>query len=165
MDVEPSEVKGSFLTGFQTASGKKITIADGFLAKAEQFFSEEDVDLGKEHNDNFEDHIKNRKRSVNCVKGCDLRIDNVAQCDAEKLISEEPGIRFKQTRGSSPTKQAVILDSVKVDAFANIGEDSERNLVAAYEKADVQHGKSELESLSEWESKALSRTSLLSLFN
>ncbi|XP_071888722.1 breast cancer type 2 susceptibility protein isoform X2 [Anas platyrhynchos] len=160
VDVEPSEVKGSFLTGFQTASGKKITIADGFLAKAEQFFSEEDVDLGKEHNDNFEDHIKNRKRSVNCVKGCDLRIDNVAQCDAEKLISEEPGIRFKQTRGSSPTKQAVILDSVKVDAFANIGEDSDRNLVAAYEKADVQHGKSELESLSEWESKALSRTCL-----
>ncbi|KAM9205185.1 breast cancer type 2 susceptibility protein [Mergus octosetaceus] len=166
VDVEPSEVKGSYLTGFQTASGKKITIADGFLAKAEQFFSEEDVDLGKEHNDNFEDHIKNRKRSVNCVKGCDLRIDNVAQRDAEilnsnkKLISEEPGIRIKQTRGSSPTKQAVILDSVKADAFANIGEDSERNLVAAYEKADVQPGKSELESLSEWESKALSRTSL-----
>ncbi|XP_035180584.1 breast cancer type 2 susceptibility protein isoform X2 [Oxyura jamaicensis] len=165
VDVEPSEVKGSYLTGFQTAGGKRITIADGFLAKAEQFFSEEDVDLGK-HNDSFKDHLKNRKRSINCIKGCDFHIDNVAQCDAEipdcnkKLISEEPGIRFKQTRESSPTKQAVIRYSIKVDAFTNIGEGRKRNLVATYEKADVQPGKSELESLSKWESKAFSRTCL-----
>nr|XP_047904033.1 breast cancer type 2 susceptibility protein [Anser cygnoides] len=164
--VEPSEVKGDYLTGFQTASGKKITIADGFLAKAEHFFSEDDVDLGKEHNDNFEDHLKNRKRSINCVKSCDLHIDNVAQCDAEipncnkKLIPEEPGIQFKQTRESSPAKKSLILDSVKVDAFVNVGEDGERNLVVpyVYEKADVHPGKSELEA--GWESRALSRTCL-----
>ncbi|NXI62804.1 BRCA2 protein, partial [Anseranas semipalmata] len=163
--VEPNEVKGSYLTGFQTASGRKITIADGFLAKAEQFFSEKDVDLGKEHDDNFEDHLKNRKCSMNSVKDCDLCIDSVAQCDAEilnfnkKIVPEEPGNQFKQTIESSPIKQAVILDTVKGDAYVNVGE---RNLVApnAYKKADVRPGKSELESLPGWGSNALSRTCL-----
>ncbi|KAM6420613.1 breast cancer type 2 susceptibility protein [Pluvialis apricaria] len=167
VDAEKNEVKGSYLTGFHTASGKKITIADGFLAKAEQFFAE-NVDVGKAHNDDFENHLKKRKCGKNCVKDCDLCIENIAQCDPEKLnfneklVPEDPGGQFKQTVESSPIKHAVILDTVKVDTFVNLGEDCERSLVTSYahQKADVRSGKSELESLPGQESDALSRTRL-----
>ncbi|NWH49328.1 BRCA2 protein, partial [Fregata magnificens] len=167
VDVEKNELKGSYLTGFHTASGKKITIADGFLSKAEQFFAE-NVDVGKEHNDNFENPLKKRKCGKNCVKDCDLCIKNIAQCDPEKLdfnkkrIPEEPGDQFKQTVESSPSKHAVILDTVKIDTFVNLGEDCERSLVTSYahEKADVIPQKSELESLPRQESDAFSRTLL-----
>ncbi|NXQ89342.1 BRCA2 protein, partial [Nyctibius grandis] len=167
VDVENNEVKGSYLTGFHTASGKKITIADGFLAKAEQFFSE-NVDLGKEHNDSFENPLKKRKCGKNCVKDCDLCIESIAQCDPEKLsfdkklVPEEPGDQFKQTVESSPIKHAVILDTVKVETFVNLGEDCERSLVTSYahKKADIRPGKSELESLPRQESDPLSRTHL-----
>ncbi|NXE82144.1 BRCA2 protein, partial [Cochlearius cochlearius] len=167
VDVEKNEVKGSYLTGFHTASGKKITVADGFLAKAEQFFAE-NVDVGKEQNDNFENLLKKRKCSKNCVKDCDLCIESIAQCDPEKLnfkkklVPEEPGDQFKQTVESSPIKQAVILDTVKVGTFVNLGEDCERSLVTSYahKKADVRPGKSELESLPRQQSDALSRTCL-----
>ncbi|NXT34876.1 BRCA2 protein, partial [Pelecanoides urinatrix] len=165
--VEKNEVKGSYLTGFHTASGKKIAIADGFLAKAEQFFAE-NVDVGKEHNDNFENPLKKRKCDKNCVKDSDLCTESIAQCDREKLnfnrklVPEEPGDQFKQTVESSPIKHAVILDTVEVDTFVNLGEDCERSLVTscAHKKADVRPGKSEVESLSGQESDALSRTCL-----
>ncbi|KFQ88144.1 Breast cancer type 2 susceptibility protein, partial [Phoenicopterus ruber ruber] len=167
VDVEKNEVKGSYLTGFRTASGKKITIADGFLAKAEQFFAE-NVDLGKEYNDNFENPLKKRKCGKNCVRDCDLCIESIAQCDPEKLnfnkklVPEEPGDQFKQVLESSPIKQAVILDTVRVDTFVNPGEDCERSLVTSYahKKSGVRPGKSELESLPGQESGALSRTHL-----
>lgn len=165
VDAEKNEVQGSYLTGFHTASGKKITIADGFVAKAEQFFSEI-VDVGKEHNDNFENPLKKRKCGKNCVRDCDLCIESIAQCDPEKLnfnkklVLEDPGDQFKQTVESSPIKHAVILD--KVDTFVNLDEDCERSLVTSYahQKADVRSGKSELESLPRQESDALSRTHL-----
>ncbi|KAM9282697.1 breast cancer type 2 susceptibility protein [Cariama cristata] len=165
--VEKNEVKGKYLTGFRTASGKKITIADGFLAKAEHFFA--DVDIGKEHNDNFENPIKNRKCGKNCVKDSDLCIESIAQCDPEKLnfnkklIPEEPGDQFKQAVKSSPIKRAVTLDTPsRVDRLLNLGEDCERSSVTscAHKKADVRPGKSELESLPRQESDALSRTCL-----
>ncbi|KFP52914.1 Breast cancer type 2 susceptibility protein, partial [Cathartes aura] len=167
VDVEKNEVKGSYLTGFHTASGKKITIADGFLAKAEQFFAE-NVDVGKERNDNFENPIKKREYGKNCVKDCDLYIESIAQCDPEKLnfnkklVPEEPGDEFNQAVESSPIKHAVILDTVKVDTFVDLGEDCERSLVTSYahKKADVRCGKSELESLPGQESDALSGTRL-----
>ncbi|NXL61179.1 BRCA2 protein, partial [Chordeiles acutipennis] len=163
VDDEKNEVKGSYLTGFHTASGKKITIADGFLAKAEQFFAE-NVDLEKAHNDSFENPLKKRK----CGKGCDLGNENIAQCDPKKLnsnkklVSGEPEDQFKQAVESSPTKRAVILDTVKGDTFFNLGEDCERSLVTSYarKKADVRPGKPELESLIEQEKDALSRTCL-----
>ncbi|NXJ94901.1 BRCA2 protein, partial [Corythaixoides concolor] len=165
VDVEKKVVKGSYLTGFHTASGKKITVADGFLAKAEQFFSE-NIDLGKEHNDSFENPLKKRKCGKNCVKDCGLCIESIAQCDPEKLnkklVPEEPGDQFKQPVESSPIKHAVILDTVNVDTFVNLGEDCERTLVTSYahKKADDRPGKLELESLPEQESDALSRTRL-----
>lgn len=157
VDVEKNEMKGSYVTGFHTASGKKITIADGFLAKAEQFFAE-NVDLGKEHNDNFENLIKKRKRE-NCVKDYDLCVESV-ECHPEKLSfikkldPEEPGYQFKQAVEISPIKHAVILDTV------NLGEVCERGLVTTHKKADDRPAKSELESLPGQESDALSRTHL-----
>ncbi|NWR27259.1 BRCA2 protein, partial [Tachuris rubrigastra] len=163
LDVGKNEVKGSYLTGFHTASGKKIAIADGFLAKAEQFFAE-DIDVG--NNDKFENLIKKRKCDKNCVKDCDLCIESIAQCDPEKLneklIPEEPGNQFKQGIESSAIKQAVILDPVKVDTFVDLGEGCERSLVTLHvrEKADVRPAKSELEALTEQKSAALSRTHL-----
>ncbi|NXK31038.1 BRCA2 protein, partial [Piprites chloris] len=165
LHVGKSEVKGSYLTGFHTASGKKIAIADGFLAKAEQFFAE-DINVGKEHNDNFENLIQKRKCDKNCVKDCDLYIRSIAQCDpeklnfSEKLFPEEPGDQFKQAIESSPIKHAVILDPVKVETFVNLG--CERSLVTlrVHKKADVRPGKSELEALTGQKSDGLSRTHL-----
>ncbi|NXD71319.1 BRCA2 protein, partial [Eolophus roseicapillus] len=164
VDVEKNEVNGSYLTGFHTASGKKITIADGFLAKAEQFFAE-NVDVRKEHNDYFENPIKKRKRGKNCAKDWDLRVESTVQCDPDKLnfnkklVPEEPGNQFKQAVESSPIKQAVLLDTVKVDTSLKLGE---RSLLTSYtcEKADVHPEKLELESLPEQERDALSRTCL-----
>ncbi|NWZ01011.1 BRCA2 protein, partial [Loxia curvirostra] len=166
VNMEKNEVEGSYLTGFQTASGKKIAIADGFLAKAEQFFA--DVDVGKEYNDNFENHIKKRKCGKNCVKDCDLCIENIAQCDSEKLnfneklVAEELGDQFNQAVESSPVKHAAILDPAKVDTLVDIGEACEGSLVTSHvhKKADVRPGKSELESLKGQESDAVSRTHL-----
>lgn len=164
VDVEKNEVKRSYVTGFHTASGKKITIADGFLAKAEQFFSE-NVDLGKEHNDNFENLIKKRKHGKNCVKDCGLCVESV-ECHPEKfnvikkLDPEEPGYQFKQAVEISPIKRAVILDTVNINTFVNLGKDCERGLVTTYKKADDRPGKSELESFPGLESDALSRTHL-----
>ncbi|KFQ35723.1 Breast cancer type 2 susceptibility protein, partial [Mesitornis unicolor] len=165
VDVEKNEVKGSYLTGFHTASGKKITVADGFLAKAEQFFAE-NIDVEKEHNDNFVNPLKKRKCGKNCVEDYDFCIESRAQCDPEKLnftnklVSEEPGDQFKQMVESSPIKRAMILDTV--DAFINLGEDCERSLVTSHghKKAGVRLGKSELESFPGQESDALSRTPL-----
>ncbi|NXF82830.1 BRCA2 protein, partial [Sclerurus mexicanus] len=159
--------KGSYVTGFQTASGKKIAVADGFLAKAEQFFAE-DIDVGKEHNDNVENLIKKRKCGKNCVKDCDLCIESIPQCDpktlnfSEKLVPEEPENQFKQAVESSPIKNAVIIDPVKVDTFVNLGESCERSLVTSHvhKKADVTPGKSELKSLTGQKSDTLSRTCL-----
>ncbi|NWU84576.1 BRCA2 protein, partial [Onychorhynchus coronatus] len=164
LDMGKNEGKGCYLTGFHTASGKKIVIADGFMAKAEQFFAE-DTDVGKEQNDDFENLVKKRKCGKNCVKGCDLCIESIAQCDPEKLhfneklIPEEPG---DQAIESSPIKHGVILEPVKVDTFVNLGEGCERSLVTLHmhKKADVRPGKSELESLTGQKSDALSRTHL-----
>ncbi|NXX16902.1 BRCA2 protein, partial [Podargus strigoides] len=167
VDVENNEVKGSYLTGFHTASGKEITIADGYLAKAKQFFAE-NVDVGKEHN-SFENPFKKRK-CKNCVKGCELHIESIAQCDPEKLnfskklVPEESGDQFKQPVESSPIKHTVILDTVKVETFVKLGDDCEGSLVtsSAHIKADVRPRKSELESLSRQESDAVSGKSILS---
>ncbi|NXG55740.1 BRCA2 protein, partial [Hemiprocne comata] len=164
VDVEKNEAKGSYVTAFRTASGKKITIADGFLDKAEQFFAES-VDIEKEHSDSFGNPLKRRKCGKNCVKDCDLGIGSIAQCDPEKLnfnnnlIPEEPGDEFKQTVESSPIKHTATL---KVDTFVNLGEDCKRSLVTSYahKKADVRLGKSELESLPRQEGDDLSRTHL-----
>ncbi|XP_008932486.3 breast cancer type 2 susceptibility protein [Manacus vitellinus] len=167
LDVGKNEVKGSYLAGFHTASGKKIAIADGFLAKAEQFFAE-DIDVGKEHNDNFKTLIKKRKHGKNCVKDCDLCIESIAQCDPgklnfnEKLVPEEPGDQFKQAIESSPIKHAMILDPVKVDTFVNPDEGCEKSLVTLHvrKKAGVRPGKSELEALTGEKTDALSRAHL-----
>lgn len=162
---ENNEVKGSYLTGFHTASGKKITVADEFLGKAKQFFAE-DVDVGREHNDNFENLTKKKRCGKNCVKDCDLCIESISQCDPEelnrKLVPEEPGSQFKQVVEDSPIKCAVILDTIKSGRFVNLGDDYERNLVTSYmhKKAVVRPGQSEFESLSGQESHALSRTHL-----
>ncbi|NXI07131.1 BRCA2 protein, partial [Irena cyanogastra] len=166
VNMGKNEVEGSYLTGFHTASGKKIAIADGFLAKAEQFFA--DVDVGKEHNDDFENLIKKRKCGKNCVQDCDLCVESIAQCDSEKLnfneicVPEELGDKFNQAIESSPIKHAAILDPAKVDTFVALGEACESTLVTshAHKKADVRHGKSELESLKGQKSDALSRTHL-----
>ncbi|KAK2519139.1 Brca2 [Columba guinea] len=165
VNVEKNEVKESYLTDFHTATGKKITIADGFLAKAEHFFAE-NVDLAKEHCDSFENPLKKRKCGKNCVK--DLCVESIAHCDPEKLdfdkklVPKEPGDQFKQTVESSPIKHTVILDTVKVDTFVNLGEDCKRSSVASYahKKADVRPGKPELESFLRQESDALTRTHL-----
>ncbi|NXM44249.1 BRCA2 protein, partial [Gymnorhina tibicen] len=167
INVGKNEVKGSYLTGFHTASGKKIAIADGFLAKAEKFFA--DIDVGKEHNDNFENLIKKRKCGKNCVKDCDLYIESIGQCDSEKLnfnkklVPEELGDQFNQAIESSPIKHAAILDPAKVDTFVDLGEACEKGLVTSHahkNDADVRLGKSELESLTGQKSDALSRTCL-----
>ncbi|NXJ18259.1 BRCA2 protein, partial [Dicrurus megarhynchus] len=166
VNVGGNEVEGSYLTGFHTASGKKIAIADGFLAKAEKFFA--DVNVGKEHDDNFENLIKKRNCGKNYVKDCDLCIESIAQCDSEKLnfnekfVPEEPGDRFNQVMESSPIKHAAILDPAKVDTFVDLGETCEENLVTSrvHKKADVRPGKSELKSLTGQKSDALSRTRL-----
>ncbi|NWT66413.1 BRCA2 protein, partial [Prunella himalayana] len=163
VNMGKNEVEGSYLTGFHTASGKKITVADGFLAKAEQFFA--DVDIG---NDNFENLTKKRKCGKNCVKDCDLCIESIAQCDSEKLtfnekqVAEELGDQFNQAIESSSIKHAAILDPAKVDTFVDLGEACEGSLVTshAHKKADVRPGKSELESPKGQMSDALSRTHL-----
>ncbi|XP_041343270.1 breast cancer type 2 susceptibility protein [Pyrgilauda ruficollis] len=162
VNMGENEVEGSYLTGFHTASGKKIAIADGFMAKAEQFFA--DVDVGKEHNDNFENLIKKRK----CVKDCDLCVESIAQCGSEKLnfneklVAEELGDQFNQAIESSPIKHAAILDPAKVDTFVDLDETCEGSLVTTHvhKQADVRPGKSELESLKGQKSDALSRTHL-----
>ncbi|NWW22808.1 BRCA2 protein, partial [Falcunculus frontatus] len=159
-----NEVKGSYLTGFCTASGKKIAIADGFLAKAEQFFA--DIDVAKEHNENSENLIKKRKCGKNCFKDWDLCIESIAQCDSEnfneKLVPEELGDQFNQGIESSPIKYAAILDPAKGDTFVDLGEACEKILATshAHKKADVRPGKSELESVTGQKSDALSRTHL-----
>ncbi|KAM7065998.1 breast cancer type 2 susceptibility protein isoform 1-T1 [Acridotheres tristis] len=166
VNVGKNEVEGSYPTGFHTASGKKIAIADGFLAKAEQFFA--DVDVGKEHNDNFENLIKKRKCGKNCVKDYDLCIESIAQCDSEKLnfdeklVPEELGDQFNQAIASSPIKHVVIPDPAKVDTFVDLGETCEGSLVTSHEhkKADVRPGIPALESLTGQKSDALSRTHL-----
>ncbi|NWV53151.1 BRCA2 protein, partial [Daphoenositta chrysoptera] len=166
VNMGKNEVKGTYMTGFHTASGKKIAIADGFLAKAEKLFA--DVDVGNEHNDNFENLIKKRKCGKNCVKDCDLCMENIAQCDSEKfnfnekLVPEELGDQCNQAIGSSPIKHAAVPDPAKVDAFVDVGEACEKSLVTSHapKKADVRPGKSELESLTEQKSDALSRTHL-----
>ncbi|NXD95267.1 BRCA2 protein, partial [Chaetorhynchus papuensis] len=166
VNIGENEVKGSYLTGFHTASGKKIAIPDGFLAKAEKFFA--DVNVEKEHNDSFENLIKKRKCGKNCVKDCDLGIESIAQCDSgklnfnEKFVPEEPGDQFNQAIDSSPIKHAAILDPAKVDTFVDLGETCEKSLVTSHvhKKADVRPGKSELESLTGQKSDALSRTRL-----
>ncbi|XP_056184670.1 breast cancer type 2 susceptibility protein [Falco biarmicus] len=156
VNFEKNQVKGSYLTGFHTASGKKIIIADGFLAKAEQFFAE-DVDVGREYNDNFENLIKKRKHGKNCIKDSDLCIEGIARCDLEK-----PGDQFKLAVESSPVKHTVVLDPVEVDTSVNLGEGCERSLVTSYahKKADVRPGESEFESLTRQESDTLSRAHL-----
>ncbi|NXE32037.1 BRCA2 protein, partial [Ptilorrhoa leucosticta] len=164
VNVGKNEVKGSYLTGFHTASGKKIAVADGFLAKAEKFFA--DVDVGKEHNENFENPIKKRKCGKSCVKDCDLCIESISQCDSEKLneklVPEELGDQFNQAIESSPIKHAAILGTAKVDTFVDLGEACEKSLVTshAHKKPNVGPGKSELESLTGQKSDALSRTRL-----
>ncbi|XP_025964628.2 breast cancer type 2 susceptibility protein isoform X3 [Dromaius novaehollandiae] len=167
MDVEEHAVKGSYPTGFHTASGKKITIADGFLAKAKQFFAEENVDLGKEENDNFEDPLKKRRCSTDCVKDCDSCIESTAQCNletlnfSENLLRKETGDQFKQIVEGSPFKRTVILDTVRKDTFVNTGKDCERNFeIQRAQKTDVRLGKSQLEYFPGKESDALSGTSL-----
>ncbi|NXO66646.1 BRCA2 protein, partial [Phainopepla nitens] len=164
VNVGKNEGEGSYLTGFHTASGKKIAIADGFLAKAEQFFA--DIDVGEEHNDNFENLIQKRKCGKNCIKDCDLCIESIAQCDSEKLnfnekfSPEELGDQFNQAIESSPIKHAVILDAAEVETSVDLGEACEGSLVTSQKKADVRPGKSELESLAGRKSDALSRTHL-----
>ncbi|NXP43857.1 BRCA2 protein, partial [Heliornis fulica] len=145
VDIEKNEVKGNFLTGFHTASGKKIAVADGFLAKAEHFFSENT-------DDNFENLLKKKKCGGNSVKDCDSCTENTAQCDPE-LVPEEHGDHFKQTAENSP---------VHLDTFVNLGEDCERSLATLYahKKADFRSGKSELEALLGQESDSLSRNHL-----
>ncbi|XP_072217696.1 breast cancer type 2 susceptibility protein [Excalfactoria chinensis] len=165
-DVDKDEVKGTYLTGFHTAGGKKIRIADGFLAKAEQFFSENNVDLGKDDNDCFEDCL--RKCNKSYVKDRDLCMDSVAQRDVDvlnlkdTLIPKEPGDRLKQTTERSPSKQAINHDNIKVGAFIN-DEDCERNLAApcANKEAFVRPGKSGVESLRGPGINSLSRTFLI----
>ncbi|NXU50567.1 BRCA2 protein, partial [Turnix velox] len=165
VDVKKKEGKGSYLTGFHTASGKKITVPDDFLAKAEHFFAE-NADMGKVHNDNFENPLKKRKCCKNSVKGCNLCGESIAQCDPENFIknlpTEEPASQFEQAVESSSIKDTVFLSTAKVDTFVNLGEGCERSLVTsdAHEKADVRLGKSELESLLGQESDALSRNHL-----
>ncbi|NXH29322.1 BRCA2 protein, partial [Myiagra hebetior] len=166
VNMGKNEVKGSYLTGFHTASGKKIAVADGFLAKAEKFFA--DVNVGKEHNDNFENLIKKTKCGKNCVKDCDLCIESIAQSDSEKLnfnekfVPEEPGDQVNRVIESSPIKHAAILDPAKVDTFVDLVETCEESLVTSHvhEKADVRPGKSDLESLTGQKSDTLSRTRL-----
>lgn len=166
VNVGKNEVEGSYLTGFHTASGKKIAIADGFLAKAEQFFT--DIDVEKEHNGNFENLIKKRKCGKNCVKDSDLCIESLVRCDSEKLnfneklVPEEPGGQFNHAIESSPIKHAAILDPAKVDTFIDLGEACEGSLVTSYvrKKADVRPRKSELESLAGQKSDAFTRTHL-----
>ncbi|NWT78669.1 BRCA2 protein, partial [Lanius ludovicianus] len=165
VNMGKNEVQGSYLSGFHTASGRKIAIADGFLAKAEEFFA--DVNVGKEHNDNFENLFKKRKCGKNCVKDCDLYIESIAQCDSEKLnfsekfVPEEPGDQFNQVIDNSPIKHAV-LDPAKVDTFVGLGETCEKGLVTSHvhKKAGVRPGKSELETLTGQKSDTLSRTCL-----
>uniref|UniRef100_A0A8C3R207 BRCA2 DNA repair associated n=1 Tax=Cyanoderma ruficeps TaxID=181631 RepID=A0A8C3R207_9PASS len=159
VNVGKNEVEGSYPTGFHTASGKKIAIADGFLAKAEQFFA--DVDVGKEHNDNFEKLIKKRKCDKKYVKDCHLCIESIAQCDSEKLnfneklVPEELGNQFNQAIERSPIKHVAILESAKT--FVDLGEACEGSLVTSHvhENTDVRLGKSELESLTGQKSDAL----------
>ncbi|NWT91373.1 BRCA2 protein, partial [Urocynchramus pylzowi] len=166
LNLGANEVEGGYLTGFHTASGKKIAIADGFLAKAEKFFA--DVDVGKEHNTNFENLIKKRKCGKDCVKDCDLCIESIAQCDSEKLsfneqlVAEELGDQFNQAIKRSPIKHAAILDPAEVDTFVDLGDTCEGSLVTshAHKKADVRPGKSELESFKGQKNDALSRTHL-----
>ncbi|NXR57501.1 BRCA2 protein, partial [Rhadina sibilatrix] len=166
VNMRKNEVEGSYLTGFHTASGKKIAIAEGYLAKAEQFFA--DVDVGKEHNDNFENLMKTRKCGKNCVKDCDLCIESIAQCDSEKLnfneklVSEELGDQFNQAIEGSPIKHAAILDPAEINKLVDLGEACEGSLVTLHvpKKADVRPGMSELESLTGQKSDALSRTHL-----
>ncbi|NWR51019.1 BRCA2 protein, partial [Regulus satrapa] len=168
VDVGKNEVEGRYLTGFHTASGKKIAVADGFLAKAEQFFA--DVDVGEEHNDSFKNLIKKRECGKNCVKDCDLCIESIAQCDSEKLcfneklVPEELGDQFNPAVESKieSTAHAVILDAAEVDTFVGLGEAGEGSLVTSHvlKKADVRAGKSELESLTGQRSDTLSRTHL-----
>ncbi|NXC97800.1 BRCA2 protein, partial [Certhia familiaris] len=166
VNVGKNEVEGSYLTGFHTASGKKIAIADGFLAKAEQFFA--DIDVGEEHNDNFENLIQKRKCGKNSVKDCDLYIESIAQCDSEKLnfneklVPEELGDQSNQGIESSPVKHAAVHDPAKVDTFVDLHEACEGSFVASHvhKKADVRPEKSELESLTGQKSDTLSRTYL-----
>ncbi|NXO35973.1 BRCA2 protein, partial [Locustella ochotensis] len=160
VNVGKNEVEGSYLTGFHTASGKKIVVADGFLAKAEQFFA--DVDVGREHNESFENLIKKRKCGKNCVKDSDLCIESVSQCDSEKLNFNEKLVPEELEDQFNPAIESSSIKPAKVDTFVDLGEVCEGSLVTshAHKKADVRPGKSELESRTGQKSDVLSRTHL-----
>ncbi|KGL85260.1 Breast cancer type 2 susceptibility protein, partial [Tinamus guttatus] len=167
-DAEENVVKGIYPAGFHTASGKKITISDEFLAKAKQFFSEENVVLGKKQNENFEQPPKKRMCSRDCVEDWDSCIESTAKCDPETLdfsenfLHKETGDQFKQTVEHSPFKQTVILDTVQKDTFVNIGKDYEKNagIRHAQKEADVRLEKFQSEYLPGKDSDALRGTSL-----
>ncbi|NXA51689.1 BRCA2 protein, partial [Nothocercus julius] len=167
-DVEENVVKGIYPAGFHTASGKKITISDEFLAKAKQFFSEENVVFGKKQNDNFEHPSKKGIYSTDHAKDWDSCIESTAKCDPETLgfsenfLHKESGDQFKQTVARSPFIQTVILDTVQKDTFVNIDKDCEKNagIQHAQKEADVSLGKLQLEYLPGKDSDALSETSL-----
>ncbi|NWJ04909.1 BRCA2 protein, partial [Crypturellus undulatus] len=165
---EENVVKGIYPAAFHTASGKKITISDEFLAKAKQFFSEENVILGKTQNDYFEQSSKKRMCSTDCVKDWDSCIESTAKFDPETLdfnknfLHKETGDQFKQTIEHSPFKQTVILDTVQKDTFVNTDKDYEKNAGVrhAQKEANVRLGKLQFEYLPGKDSNALRENSL-----
>ncbi|NXA37572.1 BRCA2 protein, partial [Eudromia elegans] len=167
-DVEENVVKGIYPAGFHTASGKKITISDEFLAKAKQFFSEENVVLGKQQNGNFEHPSKRSICSTDSVNDWDSCIESTAKCDPETLdfsenfLHKETGDQFKWTVEPIPFKKPVILDAVQEGMFVNIDKDCEKNAEVqhAQKEADVRLRKLQLEYLPGKDSDALSGTSL-----
>uniref|UniRef100_A0A8C8RV24 Tower domain-containing protein n=1 Tax=Pelusios castaneus TaxID=367368 RepID=A0A8C8RV24_9SAUR len=81
-DFEIKNIKPNNMTGFHTASGKKVTITDDSLSKAKQIFAEENVFLENKHNiGNFEDFefqdFKKEKCNKDFIKDCDLFAESI----------------------------------------------------------------------------------------
>ncbi|XP_025062869.1 breast cancer type 2 susceptibility protein isoform X3 [Alligator sinensis] len=163
------------VTGFRTASGKKITTADESLAKVKQFFAEENMFFENEHNGSFEDpeilSLNEKKGNKKAFVGdCELFMENTAKCIEEKLdltdnlVSKKPGKdAFKLVVQSSSIEKRVRENlSLESSVLANLASEPEKYAEAFYSKRPiaVDFGNLDSEFYTESGKNAISKVSL-----
>ncbi|XP_019380064.1 PREDICTED: breast cancer type 2 susceptibility protein isoform X2 [Gavialis gangeticus] len=148
-DFKIKDTMQNSVTGFHTASDKKITTADESLAEAKLFFAEENIFFENEHNGNFEDpeiqSLNEKKGNKTFVGDCELFMENTAKCIEEKLdltdnpVSKKPGKdAFKLIVQSSSTEKTVRENlSLESNVLANLANEPEKYAEAFYSKRPI----------------------------
>ncbi|XP_067419058.1 breast cancer type 2 susceptibility protein [Emydura macquarii macquarii] len=141
-DFEIKNIKQNNITGFHTASGKKVLITDESLAKAKQIFAEENVFLENKHNiSNFQDTeiqaLKKRKCNKEFIKDCELFSESTSKYQkmltlTGNFVSKELEDPSKNILDDSLIKQPVDVEtakklSVEVHLSANLDKEPEEN--------------------------------------